>query len=417
MGSVVKKIKKTVKKIVKKNPITKIIKKVGKGIKKLGGKMWEGIKKVGGKALKAFSKFSNKLGPIGMIALSFAMPYLAGGFMSGWNAMGSWLGSTASAGTGFMNTMAQVGHGVWKGISTAGSFVKGTYQGITQTLGKTFKAFGNGSVKEGFGNLWGGTKDVFTGKAGFGTQEFATKNIMMGAHAPPGMLPSSTQVMSSTGNLVPGASGVVNTGGVSAFNANQLNVQSYKHIQNAMAQTKSLYSPEMDKYVNTIQNQYNVDAFTAHEHAMSNGGVSTGGNYQLDFAKSGDFTNIKSGQASGWEYTGNAGSTSFSDNGMNYIGVNEKGLDVVGNTYNYGQSSNPSLLNRTKEYGKKALSALSVMNDDQPLPMGGAGVSTALDPFGSRYGGTDVASAGGGQFLTEEQKKFFANQNLNIQGA
>ena len=93
----VKKVVKKVKKVVKKSPIAKVVKKVAKGIKKLGGKVWDGIKKVGGKALRAFSKFSQKIGPVGMIALSFAMPYLSAGFSAGWNAMGGWLGAGAQS--------------------------------------------------------------------------------------------------------------------------------------------------------------------------------------------------------------------------------------------------------------------------------------------------------------------------------
>ena len=191
----VKKVVKKVKKVVKKSPIAKVVKKVAKGIKKLGGKVWDGIKKVGGKALRAFSKFSQKIGPVGMIALSFAMPYLSAGFSAGWNAMGGWLGAGAQSSNVFLNTMSQIGHTAWKAIDYSAAFVKGTYQGITQTLGKTFKSFGQGNIKEGFSNLWGGTKDVVSGRAGMGTERLVAESVKDAA------LGIDTEILKGTGDF------------------------------------------------------------------------------------------------------------------------------------------------------------------------------------------------------------------------
>ena len=42
---------------------------------------------------------------------------------------------------------------------------------------------------------------------------------------------------------------------------------------------------------------------------------------------------------------------------------------------------------------------------------------TSLDPYSTIYGGTNVSAAGGGKFLTDAQKQFFLQQNLNIRGA
>ena len=428
MSSVVKKIKKTVKKIAKKNPITKAVKKVAKSIKKFGSKIWKGIKKVGGKAMKAFGKLSEKLGPVGMIALSFAMPYLAGGFMTGWNAMGSWLGSTASAGVGFGNTMAQLGHAAWKGISYAGSFVKGTYQGITQTLSKTFEGFAGvknaagvrtgGSVSEGFGNLWKGTKDVFSGQAGMGTQTFATETI----------LGQSVQVGTGqfTGNLV-------ETGGVGAFKANQLNQLSYQSINNAMSGVTSQYSPDMNKYVKTLQKQFNIDAHTAHQHAMGNGAgyqmqytspgmANTTGQYGIDFSQSGDFK-FKFGDSpaapGGYDYTGNQANITFKDSGMNYLGVKDNIGNIEAETYGYGDSNKPSLLNRAKDYAGAAIDALAGDNEEGYLPTYSGNTAT-LDPFSTMYAGSNVTTAGGGSLLgSEDLREFYrtASSRLNYQGA
>ena len=420
----VKKVVKKVKKVVKKSPIAKVVKKVAKGIKKLGGKVWDGIKKVGGKALRAFSKFSQKIGPVGMIALSFAMPYLSAGFSAGWNAMGGWLGAGAQSSNVFLNTMSQIGHTAWKAIDYSAAFVKGTYQGITQTLGKTFKSFGQGNIKEGFSNLWGGTKDVVSGRAGMGTEKLITESVKDAA------LGIDTEIIKGTGDFTKAggitggqASGVVQTGGVGAAKANVLNQQSYAHIQNAMANTQSLYSPDMQKYVNTLQNRYGIDAYTAHNHAMGHGGVEVMGgpanqysSIDLDFTKSSDFTQLKPNSA--FEYTGGASEAAFKDKGLNYVGVKDGAFKVKGDTYHYGESgSGTSLLNKGKNAAGAYLSSLAGDDGGPGYVAYGSGADTSLNPFGTRYDGTNIAHAGGGQFLTEEQKRYFQGQDLNIQGA
>ena len=385
--------------------------------------MWEGIKNVGGKALRAFSKFSQKIGPIGMIALSFAMPYLSAGFSAGWNAMEVDLGAGAQSSNVFLNTMSQIGHTAWKAIDYSAAFVKGTYQGITQTLGKTFKSFGQGNIKEGFSNLWGGTKDVVSGRAGLGTEMFSAVPVQDAA------LGIDTEILQGTGKFTKAggigggaASGVVQTGGVGAAKANILNQQSYAHIQNAMANTQALYSPDMSKYVNTLQNRYGIDAYTAHNHAMTHGGVEAmggpGGQYgsiDLDFMKSSDFTQLKPNSA--FEYTGGASEAAFRDKGLNYVGVRDGAFKVKGDTYHYGESGQgTSLLDKGKSAAGTYLSSLAGGDDGPPYIPYAGGADTSLNPFGTRYDGTNIAHAGGGQFLTEEQK-IFQGQDLNIQGA
>jgi hypothetical protein len=77
MGKVFKKAKTVVKQVAK--PITTVVKKVAKKVAKIGKSVMQGV-----------SKISNKLGPIGMIALSIAMPYALAGLstMTGTAAMG-----------------------------------------------------------------------------------------------------------------------------------------------------------------------------------------------------------------------------------------------------------------------------------------------------------------------------------------
>jgi len=417
MGSVVKKIKKTakkavkaVKKIVKKNPITKIVKKAAKGVKKLGGKLWDGIKKVGGKAMKAWGKVSQKLGPIGTIALSFAMPYLLGPLsgMAGtaWSNMATWLGTPATgAGSTFVNVFKTLGYNAMKGAQFVGS----TFKGITQTLSQTVRGFAGegGSLSKGFEALWGGTKDVFTGKAGMGTLQ-GTQSTVLGQ-----------TVTSYSGATIPTASGVVQTGGVNMLNANVANAQAYQAISNAMSGVTSQYTPEMTKYTNTLQNQYKIDAHTAHQHAMQNGGVvnvdpSNGmSSYNLDFNASGDFkvTQLKPNSTPDIQYSGDASKIKFGDTNQ-YVGIRGNQYKVDGDTYGYGDPKSTGLL--SKSTASAAMNALSEYQENVPELELPGGYDTSLDPYNTRYDGTNVALSAGGQFLSKEQDRFQRTLNLNI---
>jgi hypothetical protein len=420
MGSVVKKIKKTakkavkaVKKIVKKNPITKIVKKAAKGVKKLGGKLWDGIKKVGGKAMKAWGKVSQKLGPIGTIALSFAMPYLLGPLsgMAGtaWSNMATWLGTPATgAGSTFVNVFKTLGYNAMKGAQFVGS----TFKGITQTLSQTVRGFAGegGSLSKGFEALWGGTKDVFTGKAGMGTLQ-GTQSQVLGQ-----------TVTSYSGATIPTASGVVQTGGVNMMNANVANAQAYQAISNAMSGVTSQYTPEMAKYTNTLQNQYKIDAHTAHQHAMQNGGVvnvdpSNGmSSYNLDFNASGDFKFKQTGgppNVGEYQYSGDASKIKFGDTNQ-YVGIRGNQYKVDGDTYGYGDPKSTGLL--SKSTASAAMNALSGYQEGAPELALPGGYDASLDPFNTRYDGTNVALSAGGQFLSKEQDRFQKTLNLNIAG-
>ena len=425
MGSFIKKAKKKVKKIIKKNPITKIIKKQVKNIKKLGTKVWNGIKKVGGKAFQAFSKFSDKIGPIGMIALSFAMPYLTAGMGSLWGGMGTALKAGMGSTNAFVSTMSTLGNSAYQAIGTAGSFVKGTYKGITQTLSKTFSSFGKGNVTEGFSNLWGGTKDVFSGRAGMGTELLNTIPV-------PGygvdIIKGSGDFTGNAGGIFGGtSSGVVETGGVNAFRANQLNQASYKVIQNAMASTTAGYDAITKKYINTISSQYNLNAYDAHEHFLKNGGVDMGnGGFSFDMSISGDFEKaiMKPGRQPvgpnmGYEYTGSSANLNFANKNTQYLGINKNLGTIEGPTYGYGSPDKPSLLDKAKKSAKTALSALAGQGDDPQqnyLPYGGG--DTYLNSMVAGYGGSNVDTSAGGTFLSEDQQRFANNQQslLNFRG-
>jgi hypothetical protein len=284
MGSIFKKVKKIVSKVV--SPVTKLFKKIGKGIVKVGKDIWGGIKKIGGKALKAYGKISQKLGPIGMIGLSMAMPYLLGAFGTSagglWSGFGKFMGGTITnpAGqvvkTGLMGSQNPffkvMGH-VGKGIYNAGNFVGGTTRGISQTISKSFGSFAKGDVSQGFANLWKGTGEVLSGKAGMGTMGYTPvvgKEVM------------GTQLKSFYNPKY-----ITQTGGVRLGNVNIANQFNYDAVKQAMLKNPSYL--QLDKasrmYHRTVVNKAGVDWNLGLDYINQNG-VTDG---VLDMALSTDF--------------------------------------------------------------------------------------------------------------------------------
>lgn len=146
--------KKIVKKITK--PITKIVKKVAKKVVKIGKAVMKGVAKV-----------SNKLGPIGMIALSIAMPYALAGLSSmttaamGYSQVGAYGNFIRAVGT--VGNTIRTGYQAFNASMTAGkSWLSGKMSGISRNIGKVFQNFapkGEGNI---FSRISQGAKNLYT---------------------------------------------------------------------------------------------------------------------------------------------------------------------------------------------------------------------------------------------------------------
>ena len=143
MGSVAKVFKKA-KKVVKK-PLSKITKGIARGIAKVGKSVMKGV-----------AKLNKKLGPIGMIALSVAMPYAMSGLSTGTT------GLMNSSNT-FLRSIGNVGNAIRTGYQSATGAIGKTWSTITKSIGKGFQKFA-GNFK-GQGNIWSrisqGAKNLF----------------------------------------------------------------------------------------------------------------------------------------------------------------------------------------------------------------------------------------------------------------
>ena len=166
-------VKKTIKKVTK--PVSKVFKGVAKGIAKVGKSVMRGV-----------SRISKKLGPLGMIAMSVAMPYALGGLSSMTTGMMNYGLGTAQAASPFstfIRAVGSVGNQIRNGYRIA-SGALGNAKGfigekigsigntITNTIRKTFTKFSNPSgkgnwftkISEGAKNLFQSAKSIVTGQ-------------------------------------------------------------------------------------------------------------------------------------------------------------------------------------------------------------------------------------------------------------
>ena len=394
----------TVKKAIKK-PITKIFKGVGKGIAKVAKSTIKGIKQLGGKAFQAYGKISKKLGPIGMIGVSMAMPYLLGAFGATGGGLWTGFGKVAEAGSLSTNPFLKVLGHVGKGTYNAGNFIGGTYKGITQTIGQTFKGFASGDMSQGFKNLYQGTTEVLSGKAGMGTAQ--VKGYYVGSN-----IASDIKVPFYNPNTL------TQTGGVSLGNANVANSFYRDSIAAAMKKNSLFTSMEGDtlKYFNSTKKYFpGLDDKSAFEYIQNNGAFNDGGVLRLDYSASGDFAAL--GPPNEYTFTGDNISKTIDTYNINTnLGAVNKIAD--GDAFEMPGTESGGILSK-KNVAKAAIETAknwfaSDNNTQQSLLTGG---SNRLNVVSGAYDGTNVTKAAGGEFLTEAQRAAMEGATFNIAGS
>ena len=236
MGSVFKSVSKAVKGVTK--GFTKAVKSTVKRVKKVGKAVMKGVAKV-----------SNKLGPIGMIALSIAMPYALAGLSSMTTAA---MGST----NGFLQAIGNVGGAIRTGYNAFNMTVSNAFSSISNSISEGFSRFapkGNNifsRISEGAKTLYTSAKETiakytpkpFTGKEG--TIEFFDDDGIQ-------LLKSSDAAnLIQKGTLTAGDLGTQTLSSQGGFftKANPLGVESDKIIQdtinNAYKERLKGFSPD-----------------------------------------------------------------------------------------------------------------------------------------------------------------------------
>ena len=155
MGSI-RKVFKKARKIVSK-PISKITKGIAKG-----------IAKVGKSVLKGVAKLNKKLGPLGMIAMSIAMPWALNGLSNivGQGAVGAFGPQIPSGLMGsqnvFLRSIGNVGNTIRMGYNGVTGAIGKVKQGITRSITEGFSKMSGGKGKGLWSKISNGAKRLFT---------------------------------------------------------------------------------------------------------------------------------------------------------------------------------------------------------------------------------------------------------------
>jgi hypothetical protein len=136
------------------NPV-KIVKKATKTVTKVVKKTAQAIKKVGKSVMKGVAKISNKLGPLGMIALSIAMPYALAG-------LSSFTTAAMASNNVFLQAVGQVGNVIRTGYQAFNAGVSNAFSSITNSISKAFTKFAPQGVKDMYSAISSGAKNLYS---------------------------------------------------------------------------------------------------------------------------------------------------------------------------------------------------------------------------------------------------------------
>ena len=413
-SNIFKKVKKAITR-----PISKIFKGVGKGIARVAKNVWKGVKGLGSKAVQAYGKFSQKLGPIGTIGLSMAMPYFLGAFSGAggglWTGFGKAMGTQVTGPGGqifktglahsqnpFLSIIGRAG----KGAYNAGNFIGGTAKGISQTISETFKSFGSGDISQGFKNLYQGTTEVITGKAGMGTSNVARYSG------------------SAIKQAVSGSKYLTQTGGVNLGNINAQNALYRDVMAQTMKGQVSMLDVSSKKYFNATKNYFpGIDDRAAFEYVQNNGVVQNGNVFNLDFSQSADFkfnapmSQYNTGAAGNYKFTGENINNTLKQFKVNTnLGYHGKPMKDA-----YEMPGQEGGILSKKNVTSAALeTAKNWFASDAEQQALVQGTNPKLVDFASKYSGTDVASSAGGDLLAQvnpELAEQIKKTQFNITGS
>jgi hypothetical protein len=152
--------KKAVKGIAR--SVKKVAKKVAYAVP--GGKaLWDLSSKIGKGVMKGIGKISAKLGPVGMMALSFVLAPVMGPMISSlWSGFGAGAAAMATSANAFVSTLGSVGSGVF----ATGNFIGGTLGAMGNAITESASNVMAGNFSGAASSFATNMSNAFTGKAG-----------------------------------------------------------------------------------------------------------------------------------------------------------------------------------------------------------------------------------------------------------
>ena len=421
MGSVAKVVKKATKVI--KKPLSKITKGIARGIAKVGKSVMKGV-----------GRLSKKLGPLGMIALSVAMPYALSGLstaighggMAAGQASG-WMGSQNM----FLRSIGQVGNAIRTGYQASTGAIGRTWSTITKSIGKGFSKF-----TQGTGNIWKnisqGAKNLFNsarttmkkytpkwragqqgtvGVEGWGNPFGYADTATMTSGQAAGLIDAGAiQGSQLSGQTLGSAEGWFTRAGSSE--ADKLVTQT---INNAMEKNVSMLQGNSQKYFNDlVTHQKDVGSYINNSEAfdtvVNNSGTNyTGitdfdGVYNSDLGMTGDYKLANPNEPTSYTFTGEK---TYNNN------VGKSSIKKV---------KKSSLSKNVASALSKSLLTQSPSTFKHPNIMY-ASAADMTHQTTAGYGGTDIQGSWGGSLLQgafdDNQRERIMNyyKNMNIIGS
>ena len=407
MGSVRKVFKKVTKAV--KKPVSKITKGIAKGIAKVGKAVIRGV-----------AKINKKLGPLGTIALSMAMPYALSGLSAGFTNM------AATQGTGVFNTfvrsIGQMGVNVGKGFNAISGQISKGFSNITGRITKSFSNIGKGNnifsrisngvknlytkAKTNFGNTFGkkasaGKVEVFSGtadgpmlmdvtKAAEGLQSGAIKSYQLGEQT----------AASKSGWFT------------KSLTESQLQAQDLvtKTINDSYADTLSGYSENAMRFFSDVKKQAIAEGTYINDYQV--GELLKNNGLNQNVAYKGITTDFDEG-------------TKFLEsnfdiaNSKNYKALGDgKGYEFTGNDMFKTPEGTSTISKRLKESTYKAADSLLSGNykklDELPEAyMIAPNQDMTVETSTTGTGGTNIEGSGGGELIAKAYGNDVANDYMN----
>jgi len=196
--------------------VKKAVKGVAKGVKKVakgvvtalpgGQKLWKEAGRLGTKVMKGIGKISSKLGPIGMMALSFVLAPVMGPMISSlWSGFGAGAATMAASANAFVSTLGTAGSGIF----AAGNWIGGTLGAMGNAITESASNIMQGNFSGAATSFASNMTNAFTGKAGMASVNAA-----------------AAQAANAAGTLANNAASTITEAQVSQFGADGINMMS-----------------------------------------------------------------------------------------------------------------------------------------------------------------------------------------------
>ena len=407
MGSVRKVFKKVTKAV--KKPVSKITKGIAKGIAKVGKAVIRGV-----------AKINKKLGPLGTIALSMAMPYALSGLSAGFTNM------AATQGTGVFNTfvrsIGQMGVNVGKGFNAISGQISKGMSNITGRITKSFSNIGKGNnifsrISNGVKNLYTKAKTNFGNT--FGKKASAGKVEVFSGTADGPMLMDVTKAAEGiTKGTIDASQLGTQTGGTQggwftkSLTSSQKSAQDLvtKTINDSYADTLGGYSKDAMRFFSDVKKQAIAEGTYINDYQV--GELLKNNGLNQNVAYKGITTDFDEG-------TRFLESNFDIANSKNYKVLGDgKGYEFTGNEMFKTPNGKSTISKRLKESTYKAADSLLSGNykklEEIPAPyMIAANQDMTMETSMTGYQGTNIEGSARGQLIAKEYGSDVANDYMN----